>query len=48
MLSAHGHPEDRGAIQRPRDEPGVAPVRVALGLLDVSEFLSMRPAPAQF
>jgi len=24
------------------------PVRVALGLLDVSDFLSMRPAPAQF
>ena len=26
----------------------VSPVRVALELLDVSEFLSMRPAPAQF
>ena len=24
------------------------PVRVALGLLDVDDFLSMRPAPAQF
>jgi len=24
------------------------PVRTALGLLDVSDFLSMRPAPAQF
>jgi hypothetical protein len=24
------------------------PVRVALGLLDVSDFLSMRPAPAHF
>jgi hypothetical protein len=24
------------------------PVRVALGLLDVNDFLSMRPAPAQF
>jgi len=48
MLSVHGHPEVSGQVQRPRDEPRVAPVRVALGLLDVSEFLSMRPAPAQF
>jgi hypothetical protein len=24
------------------------PVRVALGLLDANDFLSMRPAPAQF
>jgi hypothetical protein len=48
MLIAHDHSEDRGAVQRLRDEPRVAPVRTALGLLDVSDFLSMRPAPAQF
>jgi hypothetical protein len=48
MLIAHDQPEDRAAVQRPRDEPRVAPVRTALGLLDVSDFLSMRPAPAQF
>jgi len=48
MLSAHGHADDRGAIQLPRDEPRAAPVRVAPGLLDVNGFLAMRLAPAQF
>jgi hypothetical protein len=48
MLTTHDHSEDRGAVQRASDEPRVAPVRTALGLLDVSDFLSMRPAPTQF
>jgi len=29
-------------------KPRLSPVRVALGLLDVRDLLSMRPAPAQF